>query len=61
MASPTRRNTTAVSRYAKNSQTVSIASDPVSDIVLPGPKLPSTIAAVTVAMTPDRPSWSATM
>ena len=32
---------------------------PVSDIARPGPKLPSTIAAVTVAMTPDSPNWSA--
>ena len=54
MASPTSRKTTAVSRYAKNSQTVSMASEPVAVIALPGPTLPSTIAAVTVAITPDR-------
>ena len=59
MARPTSRKTTAVSRYAANSQTVSIASSPVADIVLPGPTLPRTIAAVTVAMTPDRWKWSA--
>ena len=34
---------------------------PPADIVRPGPTLPRTMAAVTVAMTPDRPSWSARM
>ena len=54
MARPISRKTTAVSRNARNSQTVSIASAPVTLIVRPGPKLPRTTAATTVAMTPGQ-------
>ena len=61
MASPTSRKTTAVSRYAKNSQTVSMASVPVAVSARPGPTFPSTMAAVTVAITPDRWKTSASM
>ena len=54
MVRPMSRKTTAVSRNARNSQTVSIASAPVSLNDRPGPKLPRMIAATTVEITPEK-------
>ena len=61
IASPTSRKTTAVSRNAANSQTVSSASSDRSLMPTRRAWFPMSSPATTVAMIPDWPSRSATM